>query len=75
MTAGEPPAQAAAGMTPGEEQALGVLRALWEPEYLVGYDEEHGWWASRAGVTGHLLVAPGPEELSRELAGDSGAGR
>jgi len=63
------------GMSAADAKALEVLRMLWAPEYDVGYDEEHGWWGTRAGVIGHLVKAPGPEELARKLADDCGTVR
>jgi hypothetical protein len=59
--------QPATDMTEEDAKALEVLRLLWEPGYSIGYDDEHGWWATRNGVIGHIITAPGPEELSRML--------
>lgn len=73
---GEAAPQAAEGMSAEETgQALDVLRLLWSGEYLTGYDAGRGWWASRAGVTGHIITAPGPEELNEMMAEELGAGR
>ena len=50
--------QAAAGADTEEvAKALEVLRLRWELDYLTGYDKEHGWWASRRGVIGHILTS------------------
>ena len=65
--------QAAAGVDTVEvAKALEVLRLLWEHDYLTGYDDEHGWWASRWGVVGHILTADSPEELGRMIGADFG---
>jgi hypothetical protein len=64
--------QAAEGMSAEDTKALEVLRLFWEPEYSVGYDDEHGWWATRSGVIGHIITAPGPEELGKMLGDDYG---
>ena len=74
MDGGGEPA-AAGSLSVQEAQMLEVLRMLWEPEYTVGYDSEHGWWGTRTGVIGHLVKAPGPEELARKLADDCGTVR
>ena len=53
--------QAAAGAgTEDAAKALEVLRLLWEPDYLTGYENDHGWWASRRGVIGQILTADSP---------------
>jgi hypothetical protein len=67
--------QAATGASDKDASALEVLRVLWGPEYSVGYDDEHGWWATRAGVIGHIITAADPEELGRKLGDDCGAAR
>ena len=65
--------QAAAGADTDEVvKALEVLRLLWEHDYLTGYDDEHGWWASRRGVVGHILTADSPEELGQMISDDFG---
>jgi hypothetical protein len=73
---GKATAQAAAGMGREEiDKALDVLRLLWDGEYSVGHDDEHGWWATRDGVIGRIITAAGPEELNEMMAAESGAGR
>ena len=67
--------QAPTVMSDEDAKALEVLRLFWEPEYSVGYDDEQGWWASRNGVIGHIITAPGPEELGKMLGGDFGTVR
>jgi hypothetical protein len=67
--------QAAEGMTEDDAKALEVLRLFWEPEYSVGYDDEHGWWAARSGVIGHIITAAAPEELNEMMSEESGTGR
>jgi hypothetical protein len=63
--------QAAGGMTAAEiAQALDVLWALREDEYLIGCDDR-GWWASRRSVTGHIMLADGPVELGQLIGADS----
>jgi hypothetical protein len=67
----------AAGGTGTEDIAkvLDMLSLLWEDEYMIGHDDEHGWWASRRGVVGHLMTANSPEALGRMLGDDLGPGR
>jgi len=68
--------QAASGMSRHEtEQSLAVLALLWEGEYLTGYDDERGWWASRIGVNGHIITAAGPVDLNEMMAEESGSWR
>jgi hypothetical protein len=52
-----------------------VLQLIWDDGYLIGHDDEHGWWASRRGVTGHIITANSPEELGQMLGDDFGPGR
>jgi hypothetical protein len=56
-------------------KVLDVLLLLWEDEYLIGFDEDAGWWASRRGLVGHIMTAHTPEELGQALGGDFGPGR
>jgi hypothetical protein len=73
---GEAAPQAAGGAgTEDIARVLGVLRLLWDDEYLIGHNDEHGWWASRRGVIGHILTASSPEELGQMLGDDFGPGR
>lgn len=51
---------------------LNVMWSVWEDLYLIGYTDEHGWWASRRGRIGHLLTADGPGELGQRLCEDFG---
>lgn len=68
--------QAAGGMsTEDTAKALDVLRLLCEDEYLVGFDDDHGWWASRRGAIGHIMTANSPDELGQMLGDDFGSGR
>jgi hypothetical protein len=72
----EAASQAAEGMSAGDiAKVLDVLWLLWEDEYLIGCNDEHGWWASRRGVVGHIMTADSPEELGRMIGDDSGTGR
>jgi hypothetical protein len=57
------------------ERALEALRLDWGNQYLIGYDEDHGWWASRHGRVGGLLEGTGPDELRAAIAADYGPAR
>jgi hypothetical protein len=48
--------QAAPSKT-SDEQALETLEAAWGDFYLIGHDDEHGWWAARRGVLQRVRVA------------------
>jgi hypothetical protein len=67
----------AAGGTGTEDIAkvLDVLLLLWEDEYLIGHNDDLGWWASRRGAVGHIITANSPEELGQMIGDDFGAGR
>lgn len=54
------------------EQALAALRWDWGEFYLIGYDDEHGWWAARRDRIGALLTEEGPGELRAAMADDYG---
>jgi hypothetical protein len=57
------------------KQALEALRLEWGNFYLVGHDDEHGWFASRHGRVGGLLEGTGPDELRAAIAADYGPAR
>lgn len=68
------PAQAAVDMSPDDARALEVLRVIWGEYYAVGYDDERGWWASRHGRVGHIIVAPSAEILNKMIREEYGTG-
>lgn len=72
---GEAAPQAAEDMSDEDAKALEVLRLFWEPEYLVGYDDEQGWWATENGVVGRILIASSAEQLGRLLGDEAGTAR
>lgn len=68
--------QAASGMTEETQQALDALDLVWGMDYVLGYDTDKRWyWASRRGVTGHLITASDPAELGLKLDSDFGSGQ
>jgi hypothetical protein len=68
--------QAAEGMSREEIlKALELLLMFWGDVYDIGHDDERGWWASRRGVIGHILIAADPAELGRMLGDDFGPGQ
>jgi hypothetical protein len=67
---GEATAQAAEGMSAEDAEALEALRMVWGDEYSIGYEDAHGWWASRNGVTGHIITAASALELGVKLGED-----
>ncbi len=52
------------------EQELAALEWNWGEAYLVGHDEEHGWWASRRDQIGGLITEAGPDELRAAIIAD-----
>ena len=67
MGGGEP--QAAAVRT-AEGNALRALQLGWGAFYMIGHDDERGWWAARRGRVGKLIRADTPEELRAAMAED-----
>ena len=63
-----PGARATAGTA--EDQELAALQWNWGEAYLIGCDDEHGWWASRRDQIGGLLTEPGPDELRAAIIAD-----
>jgi len=57
-----------ASLRPWEEAALEALR--WDWAYLIGHDDERGWWAARRDRIGALMTTDGPDELRREISED-----
>ena len=51
--------------TPLEE-----LRWHWGDAYLIGHDDERGWWAARRDQIGVFITAAGPEELWSAIHAD-----
>jgi len=54
------------------EQELAALQFNWGEAYLIGCDDEHGWWASRRDQIGGLLTEAGPDELRAAIIADYG---
>jgi len=52
---------------------LGQLRWHWGDAYLIGRDDERGWWAARRDQIGVYLTAPGPGELGQAIRADYAA--
>jgi hypothetical protein len=65
---GEAAPQAASGQA--GEQELAALQWNWGEAYLIGYDDVHGWWASRRDQIGGLLTEAGPDELRAAIIAD-----
>ena len=52
------------------EQDLAALQWNWGEAYVIGCDDEHGWWASRRDQVGGLLTEAGPDELRAAIIAD-----
>lgn len=52
------------------EDVLEVLRFGWGDAYLIGHDDERGYWAARRDRIGGLLTASDPEELRNAINED-----
>lgn len=62
--------QADGGLKPWDEAALDAIRFSWGDAYLIGHDDERGYWAARRDRIGGLLLANSPEELRQAVADD-----
>jgi hypothetical protein len=60
--------QAASGQA--DDQELAALQWNWGEAYLIGHDDEHGWWASRRDQIGALITESGPDELAAAIRAD-----
>ena len=64
------PQAAAVGST--VQRALEALRLDWDGVYMIGRDDERGWWAARHGRIGSVMTASEPDELRAAMAEDFG---
>ena len=53
----------AAGAAQTDGQALAALQYGWGDAYMIGCDDEHGWWAARRDQIGRYLTAHDPDGL------------
>jgi len=53
-----------------DEAALEALRFGWGDAYLIGHDDERGYWAARRDKIGGLLTAGNPDELRQAITDD-----
>lgn len=53
-----------------DEVALEALRFGWDTAYLIGHDDEHGYFAARRDKIGGLLTAPDPDGLRQAITAD-----
>jgi len=60
-------------LKPWEQDALDAIRFGWDTAYLIGHDDEHGYFASRRDKIGGLLTAATPDELRQAITEDYAA--
>jgi hypothetical protein len=53
-----------------DERALDALRFGWGDAYLIGHDDQRGWWAARRDRIGGLLTAADHDALRDAIAED-----
>ena len=70
MSADPGAGQTQGALTPWERDALEAVRFGWDTAYLIGYDDERGYWAARRDRIGGLLTAPTPDELRQAITED-----
>ena len=59
--------QSEGGLPGWEKKALEALRWDWDTAYVIGYDDEHGWYAGRRDRIGELITADDPDALRRKI--------
>ena len=57
-------------LTPWDQDALEAIRFGWDTAYLIGHDDERGYWAARRDRIGGLLTADTPDELRQAITED-----
>jgi hypothetical protein len=60
---------AAEGRT-ADDDTLEALRWDWGEAYLIGHDDERGWWAARRDRIGSLLTGADPDALRGQIRAD-----
>ena len=60
----------AAGDRTADDEALEALRWDWGEAYLIGHDDERGWWAARRDRIGSLLIGADPDALRAAIRAD-----
>jgi hypothetical protein len=58
------------GLRPRDASALEAIRFGWGEAYLIGHDDERGYWAARRDRIGGLLTAADPDELRQAIIED-----
>jgi hypothetical protein len=57
-------------LKPWEQNALEAVSFGWGDAYLIGHDDERGYWAARRDRIGSLLMAAGADELLQAISED-----
>jgi hypothetical protein len=57
-------------LRPWEQNALEAVGFGWGDAYLIGHDDERGYWAARRDRIGGLLMAADADELRRAISED-----
>jgi hypothetical protein len=57
-------------LKPWEQDALEAVGFRWGDAYLIGHDDERGYWAARRDRIGGLLMAADADELRRAISDD-----
>jgi hypothetical protein len=60
----------AAGGRTADDDALRTLRWNWGEAYLIGRDDERGWWATRRDRIGSLLIGTDADGLRAAIRAD-----
>jgi hypothetical protein len=56
--------------TIADKDALDALEFDWGEAYMIGRDDERGWWAARRDRIGGYFTAPGSDELREAIRVD-----
>jgi len=64
------PQAAGGGTGTADDQALAALQYGWGDAYVIGCDDERGWWAARRDLIGGYLTADDPDGLWTAIGED-----
>jgi hypothetical protein len=70
MTGNAGKGQPQGSLTPREQDALEAVNFGWGDAYLIGHDDDRGYWAARRDRIGGLLMAADADELRRAISED-----
>jgi hypothetical protein len=70
MTGNAGAGQTQGSLKPWEQDALEAINFGWGDAYLIGHDDERGYWAARRDRIGGLLMAADADDLRQAISED-----